>query len=705
MHLNLGRQPRVRRFGLALGLVLGLLAGCGGGSDAPAGDASYLVSVSVSGSGRVTSPSGIDCGSTCSTSVAANTSITLTAVPAAGQILRAWGGICTGAVGSTCTLTRGGAVTAAFEAAPAPDPVILSVGVTGEGRLVSQPAGIDCGSICSAPFAPGTTVVLTATAATGQVLQGWGGSCAAATGNTCSLTLSQASSASVRFGAPARSFALGVTVTGAGSVRSQPAGIDCGTRCSASFEESSAVVLTASPAQGQVFQAWGGACNGTASTCSLTMTEARNVTAAFAAVSGPAPAWGIATRLESSDDFNVTESGLVYQVTAMSPNGDAMVIWQQPDGQPNGDVSKVYSRLYVAGQGWQPAVQVPGITDFANRQIVGGRLFIDAQRVVTWIRANMETRRFTVSGGWGSPFRPSAAPSGAGQLNAAVMDDAGNIQAVTSGSDVYHLSLPANGVWSEWVRLDTSGALSTDAADLARSADGSAMVIWVERNPGDSNDSMKAARLDPATGWQAPVMIDTSFDDVDQTSPPRVVMDGAGNAIAVWEQGNAIQVARFSTGAGWSAPVAFDAGALSTQDVKIRAAMAANGRAVVAWQSGLFAIKTVRFTPTDGFSTAVVATPYALDRELGIDAQGNAELVYVAVDQWPDPTSPEISVYARQMLWGQPWGPQALLETQPGGIKTGLALALNPTGSALASWAQNDTASNVRNSLWANVRR
>jgi hypothetical protein len=133
--------------------------------------------------------------------------------------------------------------------------------------------------------------------------------------------------------------------------------------------------------------------------------------------------------------------------------------------------------------------------------------------------------------------------------------------------------------------------------------------------------------------------------------------------------------------------------------------MAANGRAVVTWQSGLFAVKSMRFTPGEGFSTPVVATPYALDRGLGIDDQGQAQLVYVAVNQWPDPTSTEISVYARQMPWGQPWGPQELLEAQPGGIKTGLAVSFNRAGAAVATWAQNDAISDVRNSLWGNVRR
>jgi hypothetical protein len=102
----------------------------------------------------------------------------------------------------------------------------------------------------------------------------------------------------------------------------------------------------------------------------------------------------------------------------------------------------------------------------------------------------------------------------------------------------------------------------------------------------------------------------------------------------------------------------------------------------------------------------VVATPYAIERELGIDEDGNAVLVYVAVDQWPNPTSAEISVYARRLPWGQTWGPQALLETQRGGIKSGLAASFNPSGRAVVSWAQNDAAdSTVRNSLWSNLLR
>ena len=70
-------------------------------------------------------------------------------------------------------------------------------------------------------------------------------------------------------------------VSGLGSVTSNPSGINCGTSCSASFATGTAVMLTATPASGYTFTSWGGACAGSATTCSLTMSAARMVSAKF----------------------------------------------------------------------------------------------------------------------------------------------------------------------------------------------------------------------------------------------------------------------------------------------------------------------------------------------------------------------------------------------------------------------------------------
>ena len=76
---------------------------------------------------------------------------------------------------------------------------------------------------------------------------------------------------------------------GSGTVTSSPAGINCGTTCSASFTSGTAVTLTASPAAGSTFAGWsGGGCSGTG-TCTVTLTAATSVTATFQMLPPAAP--------------------------------------------------------------------------------------------------------------------------------------------------------------------------------------------------------------------------------------------------------------------------------------------------------------------------------------------------------------------------------------------------------------------------------
>lgn len=68
--------------------------------------------------------------------------------------------------------------------------------------------------------------------------------------------------------------------SGSGTVTSNPAGINCGSTCDFDFNSGTSVTLTATPAQGSTFSGWSGECTGT-STCSVTMSAARTVTATF----------------------------------------------------------------------------------------------------------------------------------------------------------------------------------------------------------------------------------------------------------------------------------------------------------------------------------------------------------------------------------------------------------------------------------------
>ncbi len=171
-------------------------------------------------------------------------------------------------------------------AAPAPDGT-LTVTKTGDGTVTGAPAGIDCGATCSATLADGTTVTLTATAAPGSRFAGWSGACAGTAG-TCQVDVIAATNVTAAF---VRTAALTVAKagSGAGTVKSAPAGIDCGTTCSALYDEGTTVTLTATPAAGSAFTGWSGpGCSGTGA-CTTTIGSSRTVTATFTVAVAPTP--------------------------------------------------------------------------------------------------------------------------------------------------------------------------------------------------------------------------------------------------------------------------------------------------------------------------------------------------------------------------------------------------------------------------------
>lgn len=82
---------------------------------------------------------------------------------------------------------------------------------------------------------------------------------------------------------PSSSFMLSVqkSGTGSGTVASSPAGIDCGSNCSAEYAEGTVVQLTATPDANSTFAGWSGACTGTQLTCNVTVDTAKSVVARF----------------------------------------------------------------------------------------------------------------------------------------------------------------------------------------------------------------------------------------------------------------------------------------------------------------------------------------------------------------------------------------------------------------------------------------
>jgi hypothetical protein len=160
------------------------------------------------GSGTVRSnPGGIDC--TVTNGVAAATgcsaqfgsgAVALTATAKAGSSFVGWLGDCTGLVACSPNMSQKRAVAARFLKGPFTVRIAGGGSGTGNGRVRSQTGlspAIDCtitggtaaSTGCSASYPAGTSLTLSATAATGQSFAGWSTPCGASA--SCQLTVNQ----------------------------------------------------------------------------------------------------------------------------------------------------------------------------------------------------------------------------------------------------------------------------------------------------------------------------------------------------------------------------------------------------------------------------------------------------------------------------------------------------------------------------------
>jgi hypothetical protein len=90
---------------------------------------------------------------------------------------------------------------------------------------------------------------------------------------------------------PVASIALNVARRGtaAGTVTSQPSGINCGAICTAGFSSGTQVTLTATPDAGATFVRWSGACGGSSPACVVTISGPAAATATFGKIFADTP--------------------------------------------------------------------------------------------------------------------------------------------------------------------------------------------------------------------------------------------------------------------------------------------------------------------------------------------------------------------------------------------------------------------------------
>jgi Divergent InlB B-repeat domain len=520
-----------------------------------------------------------------------------------------------------------------------------------QGRVTSQPAGIDCGSTCNATFAIDTVVTLTAAAPAGQQFSAWSGACSGATA-TCTVTMSEARAVTATF-APASGgtvYALSVAVSGSGTVSSQPGGIDCGNTCSANFAADTAVTLVAAPASGQVFSSWGGACSGSSATCNVTLSAARSVTAAFIA----APAAG-----GWSDQTVVSADGAGVPRVGIDAAGNATAIWLQIE--PGTSRRNVWSSRRPVGGTWS----APALLESSDIDFIEAELAVDAatgRAMAVWRGATVQ--------------------------------------------EVYARPADAAGVWGATTGINGAGNNVLDL-QVGIDANGNAVAVWSQTPSGSTITSVWSNRYSTASGWGSALRVAVAANDAQDLDPSLSVSAG-GRAFLVWTRnGSGVMVSHAEPNGAWSDAAVLAAGQVSTGVGAPHVVADANGNATAVWAQGarnssnqiVTNLASKRFangawsgTPAPLYTPVV--TNVLSDARLAVNGSGQFAAVW---------SQPDASVRAVQSDAAGVWGAAATVRAETSLELRGLPdIGIDSLGNIFATWAARSNTPAATPEVWLN---
>jgi hypothetical protein len=253
-----------------------------------------------------------------------------------------------------------------------------------------------------------------------------------------------------------------------------------------------------------------------------------------------------------------------------------------------------------------------------------------------------------------------------------------------------HLSV-RDGIWDAAATPLEHSDTYLSHLDVAMNARGDVVVVWAQYD--SPSISVWAKHYDARTSrWGASRRIE--HEDASHAIEPRVAMDEAGNAIAVWQQSDdtrhQVWASRYQAGTGWEEPVRLSAS--DTADAYgPRVAMNHAGAAIVVWRhtEGMATQAwTNRYVAgmgwgeaepvqVDGQPAFITGWDYTTP-QVGIDADGDA--IVIVLDH-------VYQILAVPHLASSGWGEA---ETLSQGSVDPFALAVAPGGHALALWSSRE---------------
>ncbi len=355
-----------------------------------------------------------------------------------------------------------------------------------------------------------------------------------------------------------------------------------------------------------------------------------------------------------------TPTGFAYSPhVAFDANGNAIAVWAQTTNQLN----NIWINRYVAGSGWGTPVQITNVTSATN---VSGEPGIGVDgagnAIITWNQMNLAiashfdvfTSRYSVATNtWSAPamfsngtncaygYKVVVNPSGSAALIWLQFQNSAGTGGNGEANDVWVATGTTTGGWSDSAKLNSSSNLIYGQLTIAIDAAGDIMAAWVQSNNAGLFD-IWVNLLTAGGGWEGARTI--SSGTIGECYGPSIALDGAGNAIAVWEQqstsANAdyIAASRYTAGTGWSAPAQISQLLDSTREQRV--AVDAAGNATVVWyqveQTGV-TVRSSRHLTASGWGTPqLIATMDANydgyttspQPRVGVNANGQSFIIW-----------------------------------------------------------------------------
>jgi hypothetical protein len=315
--------------------------------------------------------------------------------------------------------------------------------------------------------------------------------------------------------------------------------------------------------------------------------------------------WGVATTI-SDPTVHATAARIAFDAT-----GNAIAVWQQSASSNSAAPSNVVANFYSYGVGWGAATPIQTDTSLNGKSpavAVDG----NGNAIIVWIESasssannNARDSRYVV--GTGARFSETPLPLAAypftnngGQVQ---VDDAGNAIFLWPSGSVLGAIYPVAShyfVATGWEAGVAIGDFGGGSARLAVNAAGDALAAWTK--PGASGRNLWSNRYTVGTGWATEVQLSdvaTLFMNGDgyEVGLPQIVIDAAGNGVAVWQEtpdgpmtlegpGPRFIVSnRYVAGSGWGTRTEMDVDSTKTAGAPLVAANA-DGDAFMMWRRG-----------------------------------------------------------------------------------------------------------------------